>query len=195
MVRHGAEDAVEEPLLPVEIGGGPDELAPLLPELLLLRPEFLLRHPELLCRRLGLGAHPLADRDVLPDRESPDHRAAVPDGSGGGEDVQGPAVRRRDHERDIDRLLARECAPCRQIGRHQRRAVGGVGVEDADHGGERAAGQGSAGERFGQVVRLGDPAVGVVEERRLPDGGEGEGWNGHGAGPTASYADYLHGDG
>ena len=32
VVRHGAEDAVEEPLLPVEIGDCPDELAPLLPE-------------------------------------------------------------------------------------------------------------------------------------------------------------------
>ena len=108
--------------------------------------------------------------------------------------MPGPAVRCRDHERDVDRLLPTKRPGRWHIGREQGRAVRGSDVEDADYGGERAPGQGSAGEGLGQVVRLRDRAVGAVEECGLPNGGEGERWDWHGMVPTGSYADNLRGD-
>ncbi len=178
-VRDAVEDGVEEPALPVVLDARPDELLALLPE-------FLLLHLELLRRRLGVGPGRLEGRDVLPDREGARDRPPVPDRGGRGEDVHRPAVRGRDHDRDVDRLLARERPRDGHIGREQRSAaVQGMDVEDPDHRRDRTAGERSAGERVGQVVRRRDPAVGPVDECGLSDRGEegrmGRAWIGRDA--------------
>ena len=163
--RDGPDDGVEKPSLTVVLSARLEELVTLLPQFL---PLFL----QLLSRRLGEGARRLECRDVLPNRECADDAGLIPDRGGGGEDVHGPAIRRRDRERDVNRPLAPKRPGRREVGRHQRRPVRGTDVEDADHGGQRAARERSAGEGLGRVVRRGDSAVCAVEKRGLPDGAE-----------------------
>ncbi len=122
--------------------------------------------------RCLFGARRLEGRDVLPDDERAGDRVPVPDRRGRGQDVDRPAVRGRDRDRDVDRLLAGQRAGRGQLLRREERAVGAAVAEDRDDIGGGAPGERPAGEGLGHVVRGGDPAVGAVEERGLPDSSE-----------------------
>ncbi len=112
---------------------------------------------------------------VVPDGERTDDRRPVPERGGRGEDLQAPAVRGCDREREVGNLLAPKRPACRQIGRRRRGSVGPSKPEDAGDLCGGAAREGSPGDRLGPAVRHRDPAVGTVEHSRLTKCGEERG--------------------
>ena len=119
-----------------------------------------------------LGERGLEVRDLLPDDECRRDFVAFPDGRRGRQNMDGPAPGSSDRDRDVELLNAGQGPGRGLLLRCERSAVGVAVAEDRDDIGGGAPGERPAGEGLGQVVRDRDPAVGAVEECRLPDGSE-----------------------
>ena len=140
---------------------------------LLREPESLLAHAEPLEGVLALG-------DVVPDHEGAPDRLALPDGGRAGLDDDLVPGGGRDDERQIDEFSARQRPSRREFRRRQPRAAVVAVLKDAHHPVLREPGKRPPGEGLGGTVRRDDPAAGVVEDRRLPDGVEWDRGQGHG---------------